>query len=405
MYLLDPRTTVLIGGITCGLMAFVLTMHARATPLPVPGLRTWVIGSWLVFFALVLLGLRDWISPLASVTLGNSALLLAFMVWLAGTRQYSGNPMRWRYWLAALVLAALALTWFVYVEPSFRVRLVIAGGLAAYINLYHAWVLLRDARADNFRKGIGAVLTASWLAVLVVVYVLRVLHAVIFPQGDSGLLTQDFVQIAYTSGFTICDLMLLIGFATMASDYVRAMIEDQAMRDPLTGIFNRQALVECLERELAQGMHGRYTFSVVMLDVDHFKKINDGHGHPVGDQVLIQLCRRVECLIRPYDVFARYGGEEFFIVMPALSFSAALLVAQRILLEGVRVDDPSLPNFTISIGIAEWAPTDASIDTLISRADTALYQAKKNGRNRIEVAGAPEGKGVVPSFAELNLAS
>jgi hypothetical protein len=77
IYAMDPRTTVLIGSITSGLMAIVLTLLARATPLPVPGLRTWVAGAWLVFLALLLLGLRDWISPLASVTLGNSALVLA----------------------------------------------------------------------------------------------------------------------------------------------------------------------------------------------------------------------------------------------------------------------------------------------------------------------------------------
>lgn len=387
MYLLDPRTTVLIGGITCGLMAFVLTMLTRAAPLPVPGMRTWAIGAWLVFIALILLGLRDWITPLASVTLGNSALLLASIVWLAGTRQHFASPMRWTYWLAVLVLAALALTWFVYGEKSFRVRVVIVAGFSAYINICHALVLLRTHRSEHFRKGIGAALTASWLAVLGLVYFLRMLHASVLPQGDSGLLTQDIVQIIYTGSFTICDLMLAIGFATMASDYVRAMVEDQAMRDPLTGTFNRQALVKYLEREFAQGIRGNHAFSVVMLDVDHFKKINDKYGHPVGDQVLIQLCRRIEGLIRPYDVLARYGGEEFFIVMPGTPLPAALLAAQRILVDAVRVSDSSLPDFTISMGVAEWRPTDLSIAALISRADVALYLAKENGRNRIETSG------------------
>jgi diguanylate cyclase (GGDEF)-like protein len=159
------------------------------------------------------------------------------------------------------------------------------------------------------------------------------------------------------------------------------------MRDALTGTFNRQTLNKCLEREFARGMRGDYTFSVAMLDVDHFKKINDGYGHPVGDQVLIQLSRRIESLIRPYDVLARYGGEEFFIVMPATPLPAALLAAQRILMDAVQVDDPSLPNFTISIGVTEWEQTDESVAALISRADIALYQAKENGRNRIEIAG------------------
>lgn len=401
MYLLDPRTTVLIGGITCGLMAFVLTMHARATPLPVPGLRTWVVGAWLVFLALVLLGLRDWVTPLASVTLGNGTLMLAFIVWLAGTRRHFGIPMRWSYWLAACAVATAGATWFVYAEPSFRVRVVIVAGLCAYINLYHAFLLLRNARAENFRKGIGTMLTGSWLAVLALVFFLRMLHAAILPQGESGLLTQDAVQIVYTGCFTICELMLVIGFATMASDFVRASIEDQAMRDALTGTFNRQTLNRCLEREFARGMRGNYTFCVAMLDVDHFKNINDRYGHPVGDQVLIQLCRRIETLIRPYDVLARYGGEEFFIVMPATSSSDALLAAQRILVEAVQVDMSSLPDFTISIGVAEWEQTDESVAALISRADTALYQAKGNGRNRIEISGTSSVKSTTGYIQEI----
>lgn len=389
MYLLDPRTTVLIGGITCGLMAFVLTMHARATPLPVPGLRIWVVGAWLVFVALLLIGLRDWITPLISVTLGNGALLLAFITWLAGTQRHLGNSMRWRYWLAMWGLATVAVTWFVYGEESFRIRVVIVAGLAAFINLYHALVLLRRPQADMTEKGLGATLTGIWLAMLSLVFFLRMLHAVLFPQGARGLLTQDVVQILYTASFTICDLMLVIGFATLASDYVRQVIEKQALRDPLTGILNRQALVKCLEREWAQGMRGNYTFSVVMLDVDHFKQINDQYGHPMGDHVLVQLCRRMESLIRPHDVLARYGGEEFFVVMPATTFVNALSAAQRMLAEAVQTGDPSLPDFTISIDIAEWQHADASISELIARTDAALYRAKANGRNRIETAAFP----------------
>jgi diguanylate cyclase (GGDEF)-like protein len=292
--------------------------------------------------------------------------------------------MRWRYWVTVWTLSTLAVTWFVYEERSFRARVLIVAGLCAYIGICHAWVLLRSPRTD--RKGIGIVLAASWHAILALVYGIRALHAAALPQGESELLTQDATQIVYTASFTICNLMLVIGFATLASDYVRARIEEQARRDPLTGTFNRQALVECLEREFSQSRRGSHTFSVAMLDVDHFKKINDGYGHPIGDQVLVHLCRQTRYLIRPHDVLARYGGEEFFIVMPGTPLSAAVLVAQRILLDAVRLDDPSLPRLTISIGVAEWSGEDASVAALVSRTDAALYQAKANGRNRVEIA-------------------
>lgn len=386
MYLMDPRTTVLIGGITSGLMAIVLTLLHRATPLPVPGLRSWVAGAWLVFAAMVLLGLRDWISHLASVTLGNGALILAYLVWLAGTHKHLDLRFQQTSWLAAWVITVGAVTWFVYGDMSFRVRVVIVAGFCAYISAIHALVLLRHPRGDRFGKSIGLTLTASWLIALTAVYSIRSLHAIFLPQGGAGLLTQDSVQIIYTSSFTICNLMLVIGFATMASDYVRARIEEETIRDPLTGALNRKALFQCLDRERSRSLRTSHTFSVAMLDVDHFKKINDRHGHPVGDQVLVQLCRRMECLLRPHDLFARYGGEEFTIVMPDTAMTAAMHAAQRILSEAVKIDDPNLPTFTISIGLAQWNAGDDSVKALMARADSALYAAKANGRNRVELA-------------------
>lgn len=109
-YAMDPRTTVLIGSITSGLMAIVLSLLARATPLPVSGLRTWAWGAWLVFIAMLLLGLRDWVSPLLSVTLGNGALVLAYLVWLAGTRQHFSTRAHWPFWLTVWALAIAATT-------------------------------------------------------------------------------------------------------------------------------------------------------------------------------------------------------------------------------------------------------------------------------------------------------
>lgn len=387
-YALDPRTTVLIGGITSGLMAIVLSLLARATPLPVPGLWHWVGGAWLVFSALLLVGLRDWISNLATVTLGNGALMLAYILWLAGTHRHLEQRIRWAPWLLAWALATALVSWFIFVEPSFRVRTVVVAGLCAWLSVHHALVLLRHPRAERFGRAIGVSLTITWLLILSLVYCIRALHAAWFPQGDTGLLTQAAVQIVYTGSFTICNLMLVIGFATTASDHVRARIEDKAIHDPLTGALNRQALMDSLERERARSARTGQPFSVAMLDVDHFKKINDSHGHPVGDRVLVHLCRRMSALVRPNDVVARYGGEEFVIVMPATGLAEALQAGQRLLTHAVQTDGEALPAFTVSIGLAQWSGVDNTAETVIARADAALYAAKANGRNRVEVGGS-----------------
>jgi diguanylate cyclase (GGDEF)-like protein len=122
-----------------------------------------------------------------------------------------------------------------------------------------------------------------------------------------------------------------------------------------------------------------------MLDVDHFKRINDGHGHLVGDRVLVHLCRGLESLVRPYDVVARFGGEEFVIVMPQTPLHVASQAVRRILDEAANVDGTSLPAFTVSAGLTEWFAGDGPIDAMIARADAALYAAKANGRNRVEI--------------------
>jgi diguanylate cyclase (GGDEF)-like protein len=337
---------------------------------------------------MLLLGLRDWVSPLLSVTMGNGALVLAYIVWLAGTHRHYGARIRWHAWVATWAVAIAATTWYAYGEESFRARTAIVAGLCAAINIYHAIALLRHPKASRLGQSIGLTLTTGWLAALAAVYGVRALHAIVRPQGDSALLAQDAVQIVYTGSFTICNLMLVIGFATMASDYVRARIEEQAIRDPLTGTLNRKALLECLEREHSRSVRSRQAFSVAMVDVDHFKRINDGHGHPVGDRVLIHLCRRMQGLVRPHDMVARYGGEEFMIVMPDTPLPAALQAAERILSDAVKVDGPALPAFTISLGLAEWSEKDGSVEATVARADTALYAAKANGRNRVEIAAA-----------------
>jgi diguanylate cyclase (GGDEF)-like protein len=397
---MDPRTSILIGSITCALMAIVLTSLSKATPLPVPGFRAWVVGSWMIFIALLMLGLRDWAPQLASVTLGNCALMLAYLVWFSGTLEYFGQRVKWIPWLAVVAVATVAVSWFVYGDESFRARVVIVAGVCAVINACHAFAAWRSARRSDARA-LGRTATLVWLAALVFIYGLRGALALAFPQGDSSLLSHDLTQVIYTGSFTVCNMMLVIGFATMASDYVRVYIERQATRDPLTGALNRRACFNAIGLELSRSQRQGHSFCIAMLDIDHFKNINDRFGHLVGDRVLTTMCKRVEGLVRPHDVFARYGGEEFLILMPETGLSNATQATQR-LLGGLAVsEDDTLPAITVSIGVAEWSTDDGSIESLIARADSALYAAKKNGRNCINIAPAQK-MAVAPSLLAPN---
>jgi diguanylate cyclase (GGDEF)-like protein len=148
--------------------------------------------------------------------------------------------------------------------------------------------------------------------------------------------------------------------------------------DPLTGAYNRNALEALIET--------RATLSVAMVDVDHFKEVNDRHGHPVGDEVLRRLTKVVASVLRPSDAVVRYGGEEFLLVLPEVSLAEAQRIAERARAAVELTAFMVVPSqVTISLGIAEHLPGE-TVETLLSRADEALYRAKKSGRNRVEVA-------------------
>jgi diguanylate cyclase (GGDEF)-like protein len=167
---------------------------------------------------------------------------------------------------------------------------------------------------------------------------------------------------------------------------VNESLKDMALRDALTGIYNRRYLDEALERQI--GICRRYSdaLSMIMIDIDHFKRINDTLGHQAGDQVLIHLARTLQANLRDADIFARYGGEEFAVVLPRTSLDSASIVANKLqrVLAGQSFPNLGWP-LTISLGIAEFQTGESRTD-LISRADQALYSAKTKGRNQAVLA-------------------
>jgi diguanylate cyclase (GGDEF)-like protein/PAS domain S-box-containing protein len=171
-------------------------------------------------------------------------------------------------------------------------------------------------------------------------------------------------------------------------------LRHQATHDELTGLVNRRHLFELAEREHARIRRGNASpAALIMLDVDHFKRINDTYGHLAGDEILRHLGHQLMASLRTADIAARYGGEEFAILLPATDLDAALRLAARLRDEaaGSTVYSDGQPlHYTLSLGLTTLTPQDASLDMAIARADEALYRAKMGGRNRIEVDAAPQ---------------
>ena len=169
----------------------------------------------------------------------------------------------------------------------------------------------------------------------------------------------------------------------------RETLRIQAMQDPLTQILNHGAILDSLLNEINRAQREHQPLSLILADLDGFKKVNDSYGHVAGDQVLIEVARRMRNCLRSYDAIGRYGGEEFLVVLPNSDESQALLLAERIRLavssEPFRFHHVDL-SVTVSQGVATWNDPDSiPIERLIQAADRALYVVKNGGRNGVEL--------------------
>ena len=162
-------------------------------------------------------------------------------------------------------------------------------------------------------------------------------------------------------------------------------LEDISTHDYLTGIYNRRFMVEQATTILSLSRRHGFPVALIMMDLDHFKAVNDTHGHAKGDAVLIELADAIRGMIRTTDVFGRYGGEEFIVFMPHANLEDATRLAERIRWE-VKNTQISGLSITLSMGVTVAGEEDKALDGLIGRADVALYEAKNSGRDRVVVA-------------------
>jgi diguanylate cyclase (GGDEF)-like protein len=202
----------------------------------------------------------------------------------------------------------------------------------------------------------------------------------------------DYVTKPFDPGELLARVKIQIKIKTLQDSLRQSnlRLQELAATDPLTGLANRRTLMDCLDREFRRSQRNGSPLSLLMVDVDHFKRVNDSFGHQQGDRALVTLAALLQKHLRPYDLAARFGGEEFSLVLPETPMAEALKVADRL-----RQATPELAfagtlgrlRLTISIGAAAFPGSDIrNVEDLIRQADDALYVAKRNGRNRVETA-------------------
>lgn len=207
---------------------------------------------------------------------------------------------------------------------------------------------------------------------------------VLTPQGEKLHYLSVKVPFQQESGEPA-----LIGFSSDVTELYRLKEEfrQQANTDYLTQLYNRRYFVLQAEKEFSRAQRYHSSLSLLSLDIDHFKRINDQYGHPVGDKVLIKLAERLSTIIRKEDTLARIGGEEFSILLPETSIEVAFTLAERIRKtqsESIIIDDwHDEISITVSVGVSNLIEGDENFDQLFKRADEALYQAKSIGRDKV----------------------
>jgi diguanylate cyclase (GGDEF)-like protein len=217
--------------------------------------------------------------------------------------------------------------------------------------------------------------------------------SVTFDVKDIKKIQDTYTYIFIAFGFFSISVLLCIGFyftrrLIRQVAEARQQIETMAIMDELTGIFNRRHLLVRFNQEFERAQRLKKDLGCLMIDIDHFKDINDSYGHLVGDRILKEAACLIMSSIRTYDIAGRYGGEEFFVVLPDTTVEHTLSLAERIRRNiaetlhtraGITIKDP----VTVSIGMASASPEDSSANDLLLRADNSLYKAKGEGRNRV----------------------
>lgn len=378
-------TLVIVAGILAALVTTVLyaVWHFNKG---IPGLRLWTLSflSASVFCAILLV--RDHTPEVLSVVLTQASISVAAYLCLLASRAYMGrHPLPHGYVVMVIAAVTALAVYFTVVQPHLGIRFALAGSVSGVCFLLTAHTLARG----GFRN-----VPARYLFALVAglhglfLFLRPLLFRLATPEGGGGAGTG---MVALLSQFVVLEatlalVMMAFGTLMLTNEYITSELRHLAEMDPLTNVFNRRAFLTLLDKAISSTRRTPSGLSVLAMDLDHFKKVNDTWGHKTGDDVLRHFVRLATGCLRKEDVMGRLGGEEFAIFLPNAGSEGTRAVAER--LRAMVASQPVLTErgpigLTVSIGATQYLPGDSS-DALLQRADEAMYLAKEHGRNRVE---------------------
>lgn len=317
--------------------------------------------------------------------IGNACYVVGHFGILAGLRRHAGADPHWK-WMAALGLAIVGVHALPFVHGSVVHRMILLTPLVAGCDVGAARLLWRHA--DRHMRTVGLPLVVLEL-LFALQMTLRALYLVASEHTSLTFMGSEFLQ---TSGSLFVLMFLSIG--TMCCVLIVMHDQAQALRlaaltDALTGWLNRRALNDMAAQAFARCRRSGAPLHVIIFDIDHFKSINDRHGHAVGDAAIRHVTATAAQVLQEGDARFRIGGEEFAVLLCDTTAQAAQAIAERLRAQvaahRLELQDGALA-MTVSVGLATLRAQDAGWDDVLQRADAALYQAKRHGRNRVAAA-------------------
>jgi len=327
------------------------------------------------------------ISDWWTVVLSNTLIAIAFAAFAISLRMFNGSPQR-RGRLYALVVATTALAvWYGRIDPNESMRV-------GSISVLYALLLGSSARAIYRRGQTRTTITHLTGGLFLLGTLIMSWRGLVYLFIPSAIPPSAFVatplQIGAFAAGGLLPVVSTIGYLLMCTEFNQRELEKAASLDYLTGICNRRAIEDLATRSIAAARRHGVPMAMMIIDVDHFKRINDEFGHQAGDVALVETVKRIRDSLRSEDLVGRLGGEEFVAVMPNTDAHSALAAAER--MRSAFADEPMQIGgreltITVSIGVAVLDAQDQQYAQLLRRADRAMYGAKTAGRNKVMLAG------------------
>lgn len=379
----DIRSALLVGALLTLLIGVVLAVVARAMPAAFrPAMNWWVAATLLQPAGFVLLSQRDHLPAWVTIVVANAFIAGAFAAYAVALRRFHRLTVPHLLLWGMTALAVGVSVWFGLVQPDLTKRLIAISVVLAWMLGYCAWTIYRGPDGRSLVRHVAG--GAFLLAALIMGY--RALALTWDPGQVIAVFQLTHVQLLTYAIGSILPVVATVGFLLLCTDRSQQELERAARVDYLTDVYNRRAIEELGTRAIASARRHGTSLALQVVDIDHFKRINDELGHAAGDLALVRAVERIRECLRAEDVLGRLGGEEFIVLMPNADGASATAAAERIreAFSARPLDLRGQPRkVTLSIGVAVLAPADRLFSQLLQRGDRAMYAAKHAGRDLV----------------------